>query len=154
MQRKNGFTIIEIIIVITIIGILLSLVFTGVADSRAKARDKERTADIDLIHSSLEQYYSDNGGYPATIDETTLPQVNKTALKGPDGQLLVNKQASDQAAAFSGADPNESSSSYFYFSYPVGCTSGLCTGYILKSFIEEPNKSLSNPYARTGLHNN
>lgn len=80
IQRKNsGFTIIEIIIVITIMAILTSVVVISLRTSQENANDKERKDDVEAIARTLENIYT-NGiqsssdaslkqpmGYPGTV---------------------------------------------------------------------------------------
>jgi prepilin-type N-terminal cleavage/methylation domain-containing protein len=57
MQRR-GFTIVELIIVITIMGILLVLGVANLRGSQVSARDTQRRGDVDAIAANLDQYYS------------------------------------------------------------------------------------------------
>lgn len=61
---QKGFTIVELLIVIVIIGILAALVFVQFNNMQARGRDAERKADIRLIESKLAEYYADEGAYP------------------------------------------------------------------------------------------
>ncbi len=65
---RQGFTLIEMLVVIGIIGVLAAIVFTALGGGRAKARDAQRLRDIETIQGSLSYYYSQNGKYPKAID--------------------------------------------------------------------------------------
>jgi prepilin-type N-terminal cleavage/methylation domain-containing protein len=56
-MRTRGFTIVEIIVTITIMGILLTLAVVGVGATQQKARDDERIADVEAFASHLESFY-------------------------------------------------------------------------------------------------
>jgi prepilin-type N-terminal cleavage/methylation domain-containing protein len=56
---KKGFTIIELLIVVTIIVIISSLVLVGVRNAQVSARDGKRIADISQIKKSIASYYID-----------------------------------------------------------------------------------------------
>jgi prepilin-type N-terminal cleavage/methylation domain-containing protein len=71
-QRKDGFTILELLIVAIIIGVLLALVFTTYAGIREKERNTQRQNDITTLQSKLELYYAENSKYP-TFAEMTSP---------------------------------------------------------------------------------
>jgi prepilin-type N-terminal cleavage/methylation domain-containing protein len=75
--NKRGFTLLEILIVIAIIGILVSLGVVSYSAAQQKSRDSRRRADMKAAQSAWEQYYADhNGSYPATCSldmSTYLP---------------------------------------------------------------------------------
>ena len=69
---KQGFTIIELLIVIAIIAILALLVLNNFQGAQAKARDTQRRTDINNVHGKLEEFYNEKGGYPNENLTTTL----------------------------------------------------------------------------------
>lgn len=151
----QGFTILEMLIVIVVVGVLASLTFNAVGDSRARGRDAERATDIDTLHSRLEEYYSDNGGYPNTFTVATFGGLDPEALQDPSGNsITIVPPVTSQTAAQATANPTGTGPNYKYIPYPTGCNAINCLGYVLKSYIEKPTPEVPNPYIRTGLHNN
>ncbi|MEK7464331.1 MAG: type II secretion system protein [Patescibacteria group bacterium] len=71
MKNTKGFTLIEVLVVIAIIGLLSSVVVVGLGGSRSKARDARRIADVQQIQNWLETQYAPATGYPA--DLSTYP---------------------------------------------------------------------------------
>lgn len=71
-HKTHGFTIVELLIVIVIIGILAGLVITTFTGVQAKARDAQRKTDVTAITKALEAYYSVNGKYPSGSGSTTI----------------------------------------------------------------------------------
>lgn len=67
-KRKGGFTLIELIVVIAIIGILSSIVLAGLNGSRLRARIAERIANAREIRIALENYYGTFNAYPAAAN--------------------------------------------------------------------------------------
>ncbi|OGG61525.1 hypothetical protein A3C87_02645 [Candidatus Kaiserbacteria bacterium RIFCSPHIGHO2_02_FULL_49_34] len=66
MNTVRGFTLIELMVVITIIALLASGVLTALANARAKARDARRADDISALMTGIELYHGDNvHGYPS-----------------------------------------------------------------------------------------
>ncbi|GAC1413966.1 MAG: hypothetical protein NVSMB66_6800 [Candidatus Doudnabacteria bacterium] len=64
-QPKNkAFTLLELLIVISIIGLLASIVIASASKARLSARNSKRITDLKQIQTALELYYNDNGGYP------------------------------------------------------------------------------------------
>jgi prepilin-type N-terminal cleavage/methylation domain-containing protein len=121
--NARGFTIVELLIVIVVIGILAGLVFVQFNNVQGKARDSERKADIRLIESKLAEFRSDTGGYPAALADLT--DVPAEALAGP-----------------------KTNETYTYAPTPNGCTTAAadCTGYTLSSTNMEKE---TNPYSRS-----
>src|SRR5690348_7093470 len=69
---QKGFTLVELLIVIAIIGILSTLLMTNFIGVRQRARDAQRKADVRQIQSALELYRADNGSYPAAAGSNGL----------------------------------------------------------------------------------
>lgn len=66
-SSTSGFTLIELIIVITIIGILASILMANFMTVRGKTRDAVRKKDTEQIRLALEAYRSDAGTYPTSL---------------------------------------------------------------------------------------
>ena len=61
----NGFTIVEILVVIAVIGILVTIGAFAYNNAQKNSRDQKRTSDIAVLKSALEKYYDTNGEYPS-----------------------------------------------------------------------------------------
>ncbi|MGH6849157.1 MAG: type II secretion system major pseudopilin GspG [Methylocella sp.] len=66
--RDDGFTLIEILVVITIIGLLMSLVGPRVLTFLAESKVKAATIQVQSFASSLDLFYLDLGHYPTTAE--------------------------------------------------------------------------------------
>ncbi|MGH6857629.1 MAG: type II secretion system major pseudopilin GspG [Methylocella sp.] len=66
--REDGFTLIEILVVITIIGLLMSLVGPRVLNFLAEAKVKAAAIQVQSFSSSLDLFYLDLGHYPSTSE--------------------------------------------------------------------------------------
>jgi prepilin-type N-terminal cleavage/methylation domain-containing protein len=64
LKNQKGFTIVELLIVIVVIGILATLVIVTFSGIQRKARDTERKTDINAVTSQLEAFYAEAGYYP------------------------------------------------------------------------------------------
>ncbi len=89
-RKERGFTIIELLIVIAIIGILATLVLTNFRGAQAKGRDTVRQNDLNSMYQKLEEHYNDQGSYP-TEDFTAdlFPGIDEGAFNDPDGNDVM-----------------------------------------------------------------
>jgi prepilin-type N-terminal cleavage/methylation domain-containing protein len=63
-SARSGFTLVELMIVITVIAILSTMALFGLTGAQKSARDTQRMQIMNAIRSNLEKYYADKGGYP------------------------------------------------------------------------------------------
>jgi len=83
---QQGFTIIELLIVIAIIAILAGLVLNNFQGAQAKARDTQRITRINAVHSKLEEFYNEANGYPASATSTAnFPGIDVNSVNDPRG---------------------------------------------------------------------
>lgn len=66
-NKQSGFTIVELLIVIVVIGILAAITIAAYNGAQQRGRDAQRKSDVATIAKALELYYADNGSYPSTI---------------------------------------------------------------------------------------
>jgi prepilin-type N-terminal cleavage/methylation domain-containing protein len=64
--KQTGFTIVELLIVIVVIGILAAITIAAFNGVQQRTRDTRRLSDIQTVHKALQLYYADNGSYPVT----------------------------------------------------------------------------------------
>lgn len=82
--RKNGFTLVELMLVVIIIGILVAMVAPRLAGRSEQAKQAAAKADLEAnIGSALDLYDVDNGTYPESLDELLRNTRNLPTWKGP-----------------------------------------------------------------------
>lgn len=64
--RVRGFTLIEVMIVVAIVGILAAVAYPSYTDYVRRSRIAEATGDLSAVRVRLEQYYQDNRNYGST----------------------------------------------------------------------------------------
>lgn len=80
VRTRLGFTLLELLIVIAIIGILVSVGTASYSSAQFKARNSRRKQDMKSVQSALEQYYGVNNEYPAASTPCNLGATSATYL--------------------------------------------------------------------------
>lgn len=89
-RKEEGFTIVELLIVIVVIAILAALVITSYLGIQSRARDSERQSDIRAIATAVQaQATIDDGKYPTCADVPTIDNIESDAIN-PPGQEGVS----------------------------------------------------------------
>lgn len=70
--KMQGFTVVELLVVIVVMGVLASIGTVAYNGVQAKARDADRRADMLDIKDALELYYADNRTYPTSTGSTKI----------------------------------------------------------------------------------
>jgi prepilin-type N-terminal cleavage/methylation domain-containing protein len=63
-KTRGSFTLIELLIVISIIAIVSAFIFVGVRSSQSRARDTQRVTDLGILNSAIQTYYRETGHFP------------------------------------------------------------------------------------------
>jgi prepilin-type N-terminal cleavage/methylation domain-containing protein len=87
-KASNGFTIIEILVTIAIIGILSTIGVFSFSSIQSGSRNAQRSSKVTVIAEALEKYYSQNGEYP-TCAAMTSGNVTTNVLVGIDPNALI-----------------------------------------------------------------
>src|SRR5579884_4284551 len=127
-KRNQGFTIVELLIVIVVIGILALLVITTYAGIQSKARNAKRQTDIKSLQTQIEAFFSQNGYYPNLTDLNSA-SWRATNMKSLDNNALVDPLSSCDPATTSCLVSAPVAKAYAYQAYQSdGATS--CDGAI------------------------
>lgn len=94
--KQNGFTLVELVVVIAVIGVLAAITIVGYTTIQDQSHDSQRAASAVVVTEALEKYYSRNGAYPA-VKRVTNTDANavKQLLGIANIKSLVAFSASD-----------------------------------------------------------
>lgn len=126
--QRQGFTLIELMVVVSIIALLSALAVTSVGGALRKARDARRKNDIKAIKTAMEFYYQENGFYPNTGSPNSSTGGNW--LNGSANPVVVPKYMSQAPI-----DPVNNAT--YNFLYYIGSRWG--SGYLIYTHLEDPN---------------
>lgn len=132
-SKQQGFTIVELLIVIVVIGILAALVITTFTGIQKRARNTERETDIKALHGQVEAYFAQEGRYP------TLANINDDTWRGDNLKGLDEGALQDPKGASADLVATPAANSYAYTVTPAGCdngTGGDCEEYTLTATLE------------------
>lgn len=150
IKSQKGFTIVELLIVIVVIGILAALVLNTFQGVQKRARDTQRQNAINSMSTQLEAYYTDHGSYPTEADVASVTWV-KGNLKGFDTKALFapGKPNSDTDTTSYTSSTAANKDQFGYVTVPATCTSPTtsagvdqtaatpCTGFTLSWYSED-----------------
>jgi prepilin-type N-terminal cleavage/methylation domain-containing protein len=64
-KLKNGFSLVELLVVISIIGVLSAVLMINFVGTRERSRDSQRIQDLNSLKNALRLYYNDFQAYPS-----------------------------------------------------------------------------------------
>lgn len=145
-QRQSGFTIVELLIVIVIIGILATLVIVTFSGVQQKARDSERKTDINALAGQLEAAYANTGYYPGLAGFNDAATRSSLEIRIDTKAFADPKNKGDEVLLGGPTATTTGTADYRYHYVTTGCTgtgtAEQCTGYTLSTYLEgtDPTK--------------
>jgi type II secretory pathway pseudopilin PulG len=127
MKKSNGFTVLELIFIIILLGVASVFFFVQKNSIEVASRDEQRKIAINAIYYSLEEvFYKQYNYYPQTINKDVLISIDPSLFTDPDGVKLGKLQTVNGVTT----QPD-------YYYEPINCsTDGKCKSYTLRALLE------------------
>ena len=122
-NKRSGFTLVELLVTISIISILSGFIVSNLLGGRIRSRDAQRKSDLRQMQSALEMYRADQGFYPLTAN---FPACPNSLVSGSVTYMVKIP-----------CDPIGTTRSYIYTSSGT-CGTGACS-YTLDACLENVN---------------
>ena len=138
-HKTGGFTLIELMLVVAIIGILAYISVTKFAELINKSKQAATKGHLGILRSAMKIYYGDNDGvYPTTLAALiTTPGYKGYIDTIPNSELVIHQTTDDE---YDGTEINESAGSGRWFynqdngAIKVNCTHTDLTGSYISTW--------------------
>lgn len=125
-MKKKGFTLIELILVMTLLSILALVMLSNFNNSLKRGRDSQRKNDLNQLQKALENYYEDHHTYPTFTDIFARKLCTNYVCLTSDTVYMIK----------TATDPLPSSFKYVYAPEPTAVPVGPSSYYYLYTYIE------------------
>jgi general secretion pathway protein G len=141
-MKTRGFTIVELLIVIVVIGILAAITIVAYSGIQQRARDSNRQSAIGTIRQALEMYKLDHGSYPSATGTQPAYGGWEVSTDGPGTFMeylapYISRTPLDPVNSYNAGDGI--GNAYFYYRYwagAFGCDPTKGAFYVLRVNFE------------------
>jgi prepilin-type N-terminal cleavage/methylation domain-containing protein len=157
LYNNRGFTLIEIMITITIIAVTFGVIITSAASVRKSGRDGQRQSDLLTIRAALQQFYADQNYFPDSVTLTAGDPITNCPTVPASG-CTPTKTYLDRTPI------TPSGTSYYYrsgvdsttankYNNCGGGSSGTCHFFLLCASLEGTSPQSASQYADCATFN-
>lgn len=126
-ERRRGFTLVELLVVIVVLAVLAAIVLPKFMDSSARSKESSLKADLKLIRNAISAFQADTAKYPNALAD--LVETDKANVKVTGGGIV---SASDWHGPYLEAVPTDPiGGAAFTYDSTTGKVSSSATGNAL-----------------------
>lgn len=128
-HARSGFTLLELVIVISLISILAGTLAPSLTRQARRSRDARRMADMRVVAEAIDQFYADKGRWPAASTNSSFGGWDVSH----DGDFIPELRQEGYLQEDARDPVNDSSAHYRYYVYPKGAygCDGEATYFVL-----------------------
>ena len=104
-KQQAGFTIVELLIVIVIIGILAAITIVAYNGMQQRARNTQVIAGVNAYHKALRSYHAVNSAFPTSTGCLGADYPGNQCWQGDSGNITVNATLDSNLASFISSKP-------------------------------------------------
>lgn len=127
-NRRYGFTIVELLIVIVVIAILAAITIVAYNSISKRARDSARTEDVSTVMKAIEMYRATNGVYPDACGGNdvgcAMSNLSSYLIPAYINKLPTDPNTSTPYQYVKGPDANNSYGILIYYEMQAPCKRG------------------------------
>lgn len=136
---KKAFTLVELLVVATIIAILTSITLVEFGVAKSKSRDSKRVADVAQIQLAIQLYFNRCNQYPNMSGSNGVTSVDINSSVGCPTGISMNSFLNQIPTPPSG---DYGSTAYTLYRYHVHTTNGVNDNYYLMAKLENPTNNV------------
>ncbi|HXI12557.1 MAG TPA: prepilin-type N-terminal cleavage/methylation domain-containing protein [Thermoanaerobaculia bacterium] len=106
-QNAHGFTLIELIVVVTIVGLLAGIAVVNVRNAQRKTAEKVCQADLALLRKGIDDFYADKQRYPSSLEELVTEKYLRRIPPDPLTKQADWEEIAEEASTATDASGDE-----------------------------------------------